>query len=202
MADSEATVPTAPSKSFDRKGSGRKRSQGSNQRKHDEHRVAKGDAFEADRRRQIEERTGGFDFDLPLPKLADVCPGIIVQTAQIPISTRGIGFSCAYAYDKAFSAFPQKVVEKCSIYQLYRASLVQAELLLMKDEGRKRNTFSPDPDQRSDADFDKLVCGHRETFTVIANAISSYGWFDYNGLNFLADCAPNPEIRRRQYLSV
>lgn len=164
----------------------RKRGNPSSEKRMDTLREIQGAKFEAERRRRIEEATGGFSADIPLPKLTEVSSTVTPLMVEIPVETRGIGFSATLAFEKLRQQFPAKVDGLANIQQVYRASLAQAWLVRARcQETRAKETLNPDEYDDVFVPFDlQIVEGFRENFGLVANAISSYGWFDHGGSSY------------------
>lgn len=140
----------------------------------------------ASHRSRVFDKTYG-DADLePIPVVRELEEPAERLVSQIHASTRGVGFAVAASYERALASYPMKVPQLCSIFQAYRASLLQAYLkVVVAYEERPKASLDPvDVDFTLTEELRNLIRGFPDSFSLVANVVSGLGWFEHSGCSF------------------
>lgn len=183
-------TPAAPvkegSSSGKKKGKRKFRGKGSSEKHSEAHRDRINSETIAAHRAKVFGKTFG-DADLePLPEIRELEEPVERLVSQISASTRGIGFAVAVSYERALASFPVKVPQLCTVFQAYRASLLQAFLKVVTAyEERPKASLDPvDVDYVLTEELRQLIRGFPDSFSLVANVVSGLGWFEHSGCAF------------------
>lgn len=120
-----------------------------------------------------------ISLDSLLLALNDLHLGTAKQVAEVPVTTRGVGFLTNDAHERAVAQVP-RAAQVCDVNTLYRVSLAQLQLQLNQSQ---EHHIIPDPSMleipHQDLSLDPSLCqevrGMDQNFAVTADLINAAG---------------------------
>lgn len=160
-----------------------------------------GNAARADLQKELDRPLFfGFAIDINAPTVQMV--QVVDQAKVLPISTRGIGFYSQSLFIKLHQTL--KNIPQCSVYELYRLSLAQLELKLIKSVRSQSQPYPTNNDQyykpMLDLEFRESIEGMSVNFGPIAAIINAIGSFVYGETTYyprlpvMEELIPQPQL--------
>jgi hypothetical protein len=174
------------------------RGKSSRQNRQDSYRKAKSEQFVKDLHAKHDSKMAEYAScqDRVLERIKDSVAPVTKHSAQLSISTRGLGASVAETYSRITAAYP-KLLRICSAPQMYRIALLQASYRLqLADRDKVKPTLGlrPFEDLFYAGDISDLLKAPRLTGSLIANVLNGIGWFEIQQCSFWTCLERSPFI--------